>query len=96
MAFGDRHLAFMTTGVHSSAVTFGAQSCRGILDIGERLVVEDGVEMQVRLPALTVSADALAGVADGSSLTVAGVAYYVRSIEPSLDGLAVTYHLARA
>lgn len=78
-------------------VQFGGQATWGVLDDDEQLVDDGtGQPVAVRQRAVHVATGSLTGLVDGSSLTVAGVAYTVRGRPmPRENGDLVTIRLAK-
>lgn len=99
MGFGDEDIDFVLSDLFSSPVTFGAgaaqQTTDGILTIGDRIERTHDIERQVRGPMVKIPAGSLAGVVEGSVITVDGVSYKVRQIDPSEHGRTQLLHITK-
>lgn len=72
--------SLLTLSPDAKRVVFGSQVTYGLLDDDEQIVNDGtGSDVTVRTRQVTIAADSLAGLVDGSAITVGGVAYTVRN-----------------
>lgn len=73
--------------VFSVAITYGAQTARGIKDDAEELVAgEEGTTFSIRRRVVYIETGDLTSVSVDSAITVDGTSYNITAIEPVGDG----------
>ena len=79
---------FLNSDEFAVEVTYGAATIKGIFDNAFIADTQDGIEVETRVPQVTIKTSDISGLVHGDTLNINATVYNVIGIEP--DGTGVT------